>query len=300
MRSHLLLATVLVAAVTSRETPAQFVADFHPFPVVAHTAGAGNPPTFWKSDVFVYNPGDSVLTIGFRFFPTGQANTFDGTFPVTRVLGANESLRIEDIVATMFGFTGNQKGALIVSCSPKTFPTNPAGSRIVATTRNYNTGSSLGTFGQDIPSCLFYWNSSKELSVSTGGQQDEQFRTNMGIASFSPKPITVWYRIRNARGLVVANGSEPIQPYSMGQWSLASLGVTNQTGPLTAEFWLDPDDVTPDPCSEPDRTNVFVAYLSKVDGNPNGTGDGDHLYAIPSTVPPAILSCPGSPYGTGP
>ena len=300
MASFSRITLVALVLVSAREGAGQFMGEFHPFPVVAHTAGAGNPPTFWRSDAVVYNPNDRPLTVGFKFLPEGQENSFDGTFPMTRVVGANQTLLVEDLVDSMFGFTGNQKGALIVSCSPKSFPANPSGARIVATTRTYNTGSALGTFGQDIPSSLYHWNGSKASSIATGGRQDNRFRTNLGIVSFSAKSIAVWYRIRNANGTVVVEGQKEIQSYSMGQWSLASLGVATQTGPLTAECWLDPDDVTPDPCSQPDRINVFVGYLSKVDGNPDGTGDADHLYAVPTVFPPVPLTCPGSPFGSGP
>lgn len=300
MRSCFCIALVSLVLVSSRDAAGQFMGTFHPFPVVAHTSGAGNPPTFWRSDVVVYNPTSHSVTVGFKFLPEGQGNSFDGTFATSQVIGANQTLLVEDVVASMFGYTGNQKGALIVSCSPKSFPANPNDSTLVVTSRNYNAGSSLGTFGQNIPSCLYYWNGSKEISMATGGRQDDRFRTNLGIVSFSAKSINVWYRIRNTSGTVVVQAQKAIQPYSMGQWSLASLGVANQPGPLTAEFWLDPDDVTPDPCSQPDRINVFVGYLSKVDGNPNGTGDGEHLYAVPTVFPPVPLTCPGSPYGNAP
>lgn len=58
-------------------------------------------------------------------------------------------------------------------------------------------------------------------------------------------------------------------------------------GPLTVELWLDPASQTPDPCNV-DFPNMFVGYVSKVDGNPDGTGDGEFIYAAPTDE----LDCP--------
>jgi hypothetical protein len=83
---------------------------------------------------------------------------------------------------------------------------------------------------------------------------------------------------------VIKSGSLDLPTLSMRQWSFSSLGIGNQTGPLTLELWLDPEDVWPDPCAEL-LTNGFIAYVSKADGNPDGTGDAECIFAIPTQVP---------------
>jgi hypothetical protein len=294
MKIHHAVALAALLGVSLRSADAQFLAESHPFAVVAHTAGAGSPPTFWRSDVVVFNPTASILSVGFQFLPEGQPNIFDGTFTTTRQLGPRETLVAEDVLASMFGFTGNQKGALLVSASNKSFPSNPTDAALLATSRTYNSGNPQGTFGQTVASCLYYWNASKEPSVATGALQDQRSRTNLGIVSFSPKVVTVHYRVRRADSAVLVEGSKLLQTYSMGQWSLSEQGVANQTGPLTVELWLDPADVTPNPCSDPDNANAFVGYVSKVDGNPTGTGDGEFIYAVPTTSPPFVLACEGA------
>jgi hypothetical protein len=69
----------------------------------------------------------------------------------------------------------------------------------------------------------------------------------------------------------------------MNQWSFRSLGVPSVIeGPLTVELWLDPEDIPGDPCQlEEDDLVIFVAYATKVDGNPTGSGDGEFIYATP-------------------
>jgi hypothetical protein len=52
-------------------------------------------------------------------------------------------------------------------------------------------------------------------------------------------------------------------------------------GPLTVELWMSEADVLPDPCAT-QFPNMFIAYVSKVDGNPQGTGDAEFIYAAPT------------------
>jgi hypothetical protein len=69
----------------------------------------------------------------------------------------------------------------------------------------------------------------------------------------------------------------------MRQWSFASLGVGKNNGPMTVDLWLDSASATPNPC-DADMPNGFMAYVSKVDGNPDGTGDGEFIYAVPGEI----------------
>ena len=69
------------------------------------------------------------------------------------------------------------------------------------------------------------------------------------------------------------------------------LGLQQTQGTLRVELWLDPLDVTPDVCAV-DWHNAFIAYVSKVDGNPQGTGDAEFLPAIPKEFPPPEFQCP--------
>ena len=51
---------------------------------------------------------------------------------------------------------------------------------------------------------------------------------------------------------------------------------------MTVELWLDPADIPGDPCTvDEDDLVIFVAYATKVDGNPDGSGDGEFIYATP-------------------
>ncbi len=290
---HRIAAAVFAALVLAAAAAAQQGSSTFIFPVVMH--GPGVAPSFWQSDVFVSNPMNADIKAGFAFFPADQANGPMTVYPTAqvRIIPAHGSLQITDIVYSMFGYS-NKKGALLIDTGRDFFPTNPADPWVVATVRNYNTGSDpRGTFGHALPNMLMLLNSSSSSSFASGGRHDASFRCNMGIGNVSPQEVTVHYRIRMQDGTIVGESTKNVPALSIGQWTFASLGIGPQTGPLSAELWLDPYNVTPNPCANPALAYTFFAYLSPVDGATSGagTGDGEIIPAIPTVYPPPIVAC---------
>ncbi len=274
------LALIILALCATAPVEAQQIAHSQFFPVVARTAGVGG--TQWLSDLTVVNLTDSELTVGTQFVIADQANIFDPTFPTRFTLAPRETRLIVDVINNLFGYETNIKGALLLMVDPSVITTNPEGSVILATTRTYNTGSSEGTFGQTVPALGWVINASGTPSYVTGAINDSRFRSNLGIVSLALfAEITVHYKVMDASGATVVEGSKTMLPSSMSQWSFADLGVPKADGPLTVELTLDPADVFPDPCAT-QFPNMFIAYVSKVDGNPDGTGDAEFIYAAPT------------------
>jgi hypothetical protein len=289
MRVKVCLTTVLVLAV-AYPAAAQIVNETQFFPVVAHTAGAGDPPTSWRTDLTVHNVTDAELTVGLYFFESGNIVEWDGNYDVTLVLQSRETRTVVDVIATLFGITENTKGSLFLECDQSVFPSNPEDSRMLAHTRTYNVGSEVGTFGTSVATAQFsdvFLNVGQSASVITGVRNDSNYRSNLGIVNFSfaGVPITVHYRVLGEGGVeeIVASGSKDLDPFDMNQWSFRNLGVPRvYEGPLTVELWLDPEDIPGDPCQvEEDDLVIFVAYATKADGNPTGSGDGEFIYATP-------------------
>ncbi|MCG6949298.1 MAG: hypothetical protein LJE93_10335 [Acidobacteria bacterium] len=283
---------VLVVLGMSAVAGAQIVNETQFFPVVAHTAGAGDPPTSWRSDLTVHNVTDGVLTVGVVYFPSGEDivwdGTYNGTYAETVTLQPRETKTYVDIVATLFGVTSSSKGSLLLECDDSIFPSNPDGAMMVAHTRTYNVGSEIGTFGTSVPTAQYssaFLNAGQSISLITGVRNDSDYRSNLGIVNFSfaEVPITVHYRFLNEGGVEIASGSKTLGVMNMDQWSFRKLGVPKTVdGPLTVELWLDPDDIPGDPCEiEEDDLVIFIAYATKVDGNPTGSGDGEFIYATP-------------------
>ncbi len=273
-KCSLVVMGVLLLAVPAA---AQEVLNTQVFSVVAR--GAGLAGTQWVTDLTVFNPTDAELTVGIGFYPGGQDNLLDPTFPDRLTLAPYETLMVEDVLLNTFGYDEDIKGALILICDPVVITENEEGATMLAVTRTYNTGGAEGTFGQTVPSLVagglnVGWSS----SFVTGARNDDAFRSNLGIAGQSLfGTLRVYYRIMDQEGTVLVEGSKRIRIASMNQWSFDSLGVGSVEGPLTVELWLDPENMDEDPC-EPLFPTGFLAYVSKVD---NGTGDAEFLTAAP-------------------
>ncbi|HOC43857.1 MAG TPA: hypothetical protein PKJ99_12650 [Thermoanaerobaculales bacterium] len=274
------LTLALVGLFAALPAAGQQISDFQVFPIVARTAGVGG--TQWVSDLTMFNPHDHALTVGLQFFPADQANTFNFLMPDRVTLDPRETVIFEDVLHGFFGYDTDIKGALVASSDHELIPANPENDDFTAVTRTYNIGSPLGTFGQTIPALESTYNPGLGSSFATGARNDDRFRSNLGIVNLSlDEEIRVHYRIRSANGTILVEGLKAIPAVSVRQWSFAQLGIGHASGPLTVELWLDPGSVTPDPCNA-DFPNMFVGYVSKVDGNPTGTGDGEFIYAAPA------------------
>jgi len=286
MRVRVFLAIVLAFGVVAPGA-AQIVNETQFFPVVAHTEGAGDPPTSWRTDLTVHNVLDEELTVGVQFLPSDQANNPEEVTVEELILDPRETLTIEDVVGTLFGITDDAMGALLLMCDAETYPSNSEDAAMLATTRTYNVGSAVGTFGTSVPAVPFngiILNGGQSISLITGVRNDADYRSNLGIVniSFAGVPITVHYRFLDENGSEIARGSKDLDEFTMGQWSFRRLGVPRVfEGPLTVELWLDPEDVPPgDVCEQnEDDLVLFAAYATKVDGNPTGSGDGEFIYA---------------------
>jgi len=263
---------------------AQTVSSIHVVPVVAHTTGAGDPPTYWLSDLTIHNPNESAVTVAVAFGAEGVENRFEQITPVILQIAAGSTLAYEDVLASLFEVTDNLKGVLLIDAGYIYSLGNPPGTGVLVTSRTYNTGDPRGTFGQTVPSASLSMNFTDASSIVTGARFDDRYRSNLGIVNVSPESVLIYWEAFDADGQSIGSGSKTMLAFSMGQWSFSDLGIGSQQGPITLRLWMDSANVTPDPCATL-FANGFIAYVSKVDGNPNGTGDGELLQAVPMSVP---------------
>ena len=273
----------ILALFAALPVSAQEIAHTQFFPILARTAGAGG--TQWVTDMTVHNHSDHDLVVGVQFLEADKANVFNPSFPDRFPIGARETIFFQDVLNEIFGFETDIKGAMVVTVDPQLVPgsSNPVGSEIIATTRTYNVGDPAGTFGQTVPATGQVINAAPTKSVVTGVINSTRFRSNLGAMNMTfIDDLRIKIRVLDAAGQeVVPVKEKTLQPASVSQWSLQSLGVPKADGPLTIELWMHPDDVLADPCAANFPT-MFIAYVSKVDGNPDGTGDAEFIYAAPN------------------
>jgi hypothetical protein len=274
MRRSLVLVAVLAVALPAAGQEA-FSIQF--FPVVAR--GPGLAGTQWVTDLTIHNPLDEAVTVGMQFFVANEDNLFNPLFPDSVTIPPGETVIMEDVLQTTFGYTDAVKGGMVLVSDPDYLIGNPSNTKVIAVTRTYNVGSPEGTFGQTVPSMVSTLNVGWDSSFITGARNDADFRSNLGISSTSVmSTLRVHYAIKDAGGAVLADGSKVIRVASMNQWSFEQLGVGTVDGPLTVELWLDPANASADPCADEPAPPGFFAYVSKVD---NGTGDAEFLVSAP-------------------
>jgi PKD repeat protein len=154
-------------------------------PVVARVPGARG--TFWRSDVVIFNPTGTPMTLGLKL--TG------GTQPERSLtIASGETATIEDVV-TWLG-EGNAQGPLRINVSGNSY--SP-----LVSTRTYTTREADGgTYGQWIEA--FGSEQFRNVTFVTGLRSDSSFRTNVGLVNRSDAPVGATVALINTVGVVTA------------------------------------------------------------------------------------------------
>lgn len=270
----------------------QILSDYQIIPVVAHSQGGGTPPTFWKSDLVLYNPNDFDIILKFSFLEENLSNSIN--FSKSLILKKRQTLMIEDVLSYLFEINENKKGALVMTSKKEYVPENPENSKFLCTSRTYNTGDPKGTYGQTVIPLNLFYNGFATPTYLTGLRQDERYRSNIGFLNLSKNPLKINYKFKDSNNSILKEGFEIVNTNSLKQMPITSFGIENVSGSFSAEFYMVPSQVSADPCNERDF-NSFVIYASKVDGNPEGTGDAEFIYGIPMDFPPAGFDCAEEP-----
>jgi len=200
-------------------------------PVVGRAPGANG--TFWRSDVTLFNPAASPVTLSLRY---------NGTAKLVN-LGGNDTLVLADIVS-QYGLASGS-GTLQVSWTAATGP--------VVTSRTY-TAVDGGTYGQSIDPVGAF---AARMFVP-GLRNDASYRSNVGFVNGGTEPETIAVSLLSPSGTELARTTVTL---NAGQ--LAQSGVTA----------LFPDVAVPTGftlVAEGDSNARIFAYGSMVD---NASGD---------------------------
>lgn len=127
-------------------------------PVVGRSPGANG--TFWRSDLTMYNPSSSSVTLTLRY--AGASKTVS--------LGGNDTVVLSDVLSQQFGLASGS-GALQVTWTTATGP--------VVTSRTYTTATAGGTYGQSIDPIAEL---ARRVFVP-GLRNDGSYRSNIGFVN---------------------------------------------------------------------------------------------------------------------
>ncbi|HEX7192252.1 MAG TPA: PKD domain-containing protein [Thermoanaerobaculia bacterium] len=174
-------------------------------PAVGRAPGVGG--TFWRSDVTIYNPGSSNLTLGVRYLAAGSD---DRNAPSQSLsVGAGRTVVLSDVLQQFNVSSGS--GALELTWSNGVSP--------IVTSRTYTPATTGGTYGQSIDPITAF---GSDLYV-TGLRSDNAFRSNVGFVNDSDQTIAISLTLFASSGAPVANGLITLAPRSQAQSALSSI-----------------------------------------------------------------------------
>jgi len=148
--------------------------------VLPGVAAINNGLANWRSDVRIYNADTAPQTATLTFYPL---NSGGAPLANSLILQAGEVKSLDDIVKSYYGLD-NGGGALHVTTS--------AAAPLVVTGRTYNQTTN-GSYGQFIPAVTAndaVGNGDRALNVLQV-EDSVRYRTNLGIAEVTGKPVTV-------------------------------------------------------------------------------------------------------------
>ncbi len=265
------LGVVIACMIAFSAAEAQIVSPFHLVPVVAKVAGAAG--TDWMTSMWISNTSDSRVDVTATFY---RENTDNSPFmgPSREFsLNPGQTLTVPDVLGNWFPGQGNTKGFLILLGEPAT---GDGDALLAVSARVFNNANPSATYGQTVSSSLFSVLFGAGEAVLPGAQWDSGKRSNVGVVNLSGQPLDLIITVFGANGSVVATANRQVRTFSLAQWSLQQLGVSNLSNPGRVEIMVDPDTVSWDPCdplfSGPGGFGSFMSYMSKVDGV---TGDAE-------------------------
>jgi len=272
---------------------AQFVGPIHFVPVVVKAKGRAG--TLWQSDVSITNLTDTEQTVTAAYAPEKHANLPPMGNVHTTNLAAHQTILVKDILGSWFPeFGDNTKGVLLVFAGQPDFgldlehlqealrfrdQTEPV-PVLAVSSRAYNAANPDATYGQTVPAntvSYFFGVASGKL---TGIRQDQRFRTNIGVANYSPLAASVQITIYDASGQQLTRKIKTVEAFSMRQWNLKSdFGIDGVEDGLV-DIRVDPAVASQDPCGTlaGKMAPLLSAYSSK---NDNATGDAEFNIAQP-------------------
>jgi hypothetical protein len=217
-------------------------------PVAAHSSGVGD--TEWRSDLEVKARGTDPATFTIELLQQDQDNTTP--LLATYMVGAGQSLRFEDLLETVFDYTGN--AALRIT---------PTSGRLLANSRTYNDDPD-GTYGQYIPAfpvsaALAEGVSGALIHLSSSSLPASGYRANVGLLNVTATNISLELDLYTANGDLLGTVAVTLLPYELRQMTDIYRQVTDDN---VADGYVLIRLLTPD--------GHYFAYASVVD---NRSGD---------------------------
>lgn len=195
---------------------------FSAYMIPAAASKAGKGGTDWHTDLTLVNPHNSPLPIVLYFLPSDADNS-GVVAAVTFTLQARETLNLWDVLGPNVFDVPGQTGALLVAVDTKVpgFSCTENSCDFAVFSRTYTLGPLPGEFGQGLPG--FPLQLGLDWSVLAYVPQlfnDQDFRTNLGVASATKDWVLVGVDLQLPNGAVVQRDTLWVPPFGHKQWPL--------------------------------------------------------------------------------
>ncbi len=176
--------------------------------IPAGARAPGSNDTFWVTDVAVANMTNAVATFNVAYLPKDQANS--NPLNVSAILEPGTQLIARDVFDELFDLARANGALRFVTSHPD----------VKVTSRTFNSGSDVGTFGQFIPAL----ERASALTAGTPGalaqlQENAEFRTNIGLLNITPNEIEVEIRLFYGDGALAGSVQPTLLPFEMVQYN---------------------------------------------------------------------------------
>jgi len=179
----------------------------------AHVGGAEN--TAWRTNLSVFNPGTSAVTLALKLLISDQDNSAAACVGAGTV-EPGASVSLDDLVSSVFGVNPGVGGVAVYS----------GGREIVATSRTYNQVTA-GTYGQAIPART-------TADAATDGEvanliqlyQNTAYRTNIGLLNLGGEAVTARIDLYDSDGTLLGTRSFNLPPFGHHQENRIFTSVT--------------------------------------------------------------------------
>jgi len=167
--------------------------------VVATSANAGGlNDTRWTTDLDLHNPAAQSATVAVELLKRDVPNPDPDSVSLT--VNAGQSLHLENPLEQLFAYGGTASLRL-----------TPAGGKLSASSRTYNTAST-GTFGQFIPavplaSAISGTAEARLVQLSRSADHRRGYRSNIGFVNVGDGTITVLIDLYRGDGTVLGQTS---------------------------------------------------------------------------------------------
>ncbi len=230
-------------------------------PASARATGAEN--TYWVTDVAIANLTHRTATLNVSYLPKNHENS--APLNTSIVLQAGQQLLLADVYSSLFGLDSANGALKIITSHPD----------VKVTSRTYNAAGANGTYGQFIPALDTGTAAAPGIAVAlTQLQQNDAFRTNIGLVNLTPYEVTATIDLYRGSGNLLGPVTVDLRAYEMRQINR----VFDEVGAGTVDNGFAIVTVQSD-------VGKVVAYASVVDNQ-----SGDPIY-VPSQ---ALL--PGTPF----